>query len=84
MGNGYLRASPDKNPGPPTRQSAVCGEDIIYISMCSGGEEVEPLRPSGRDYDPDRLSPRLAGVRVVRSAMVAGQVGHRPATRPQG
>ena len=37
MGNGYLRASPEKNPGPPTRQSAVCGEDIIYISMCSGG-----------------------------------------------
>src|SRR5262249_40017521 len=41
-------------------------------------------RPSGRDYDPDRLSPRLAGVRVVRSAMVAGRAGHRPATRPQG
>src|SRR2546430_1819292 len=37
-----------------------------------GRQEVEPLRPSGRDYDPDRLSPRLAGVRIVRSAMVAG------------
>src|SRR5262245_18049443 len=37
-----------------------------------GSQEVQPLRPSGRDYDPDRLSPRLAGVRVVRSAMVAG------------
>src|SRR6266481_7641998 len=34
-------------------------------------QEVQPLRPSGRDYDPDWLSPRLAGVRVVRSAMVA-------------
>src|SRR5262245_20109212 len=34
--------------------------------------------------DPDWLSPRLAGVRVVRSAMVAGRAGHRPATRPQG
>src|SRR5262249_51567486 len=31
-----------------------------------------------------RLSPRLAGVRVVRSAMVAGRADHRPATRPQG
>src|SRR6516165_10962772 len=40
--------------------------------------------PSGRDYDPDWLSPRLAGVRVVRSAMVAGRAGHRSATRPQG
>jgi hypothetical protein len=37
MGNGYLRAAPEKNPGPPTRQSAVCGEDVIYVSMCSGG-----------------------------------------------
>jgi hypothetical protein len=27
MGTGYLRAAPEKNPGPPTRQSAVCGED---------------------------------------------------------
>jgi len=37
MGNGYLPAPPEKNPGPPARQSAVRGEDIIYISMCSGG-----------------------------------------------
>jgi hypothetical protein len=36
MGNGYLPAAPEKNPGPPARQSAVCGEDVIYISMCSG------------------------------------------------
>src|SRR5215468_6570772 len=49
-----------------------------------GRQEIEPLRPSGRDYDPDRLPPRLAGVRVVRSAMVAGRADHRPATRPQG
>jgi phosphate starvation-inducible protein PhoH len=27
---------------------------------------------SGRNHDPDWLPPRLAGVRVVRSAMVAG------------
>src|SRR5262249_11421745 len=47
-------------------------------------QEVQPLRPSGRDYDPDWLSPRLAGGRIVRSAMVAGRAGHRPATRPQG
>ena len=37
MGNGHLPAASGKNPGPPARQSAVCGEDIIYISMCSGG-----------------------------------------------
>jgi hypothetical protein len=37
MGNGYLPAAPKENPSPPVRQSAVCGEDIIYISMCSGG-----------------------------------------------
>src|SRR5262249_4535410 len=46
-----------------------------------GGSMSEP---SGRNHDPDRLPPRLAGVRVVRSAMVAGRVGHWPATRPQG
>jgi hypothetical protein len=37
MGNGYLPAAPEKNPGPPARQSAVCEEDLIYISICSGG-----------------------------------------------
>jgi hypothetical protein len=37
MGNSYLPAAPKENPSPPARQSAVCGEDIIYISMCSGG-----------------------------------------------
>jgi hypothetical protein len=36
MGNSYLPAAPEKNPGPPARPNAVCGEDIIYISMCSG------------------------------------------------
>src|SRR5262245_8879545 len=39
-------------------------------ALDGGRQEVQPLRPSGRDYDPGRLSPRLAGVRVVRSAMV--------------
>jgi hypothetical protein len=37
MGNGYLPAAPEKNPGPLARQSAVCEEDLIYISICSGG-----------------------------------------------
>src|SRR5215471_14551926 len=32
----------------------------------AGRQEVQPLRPSGRDHDPDRLPQRLAGVRVVR------------------
>src|SRR5262249_28011461 len=53
-------------------------------ALDGGRQKVEPLRPSGRDYDPDWLSPRLAGVRVVRFAMVGGRTGHRPATRPQG
>src|SRR5262249_10872081 len=53
-------------------------------ALDGGCQEVQSLRPSGRDYDPDRLSPRLAGVRVVRSAMVAGRASHQPATRPQG
>jgi hypothetical protein len=43
-----------------------------------------PRQAWARNYDPDRLSPRLGGVRVVRSAMVAGRAGHRAATRPQG
>jgi hypothetical protein len=38
MGNGYLPAALEKNPGPPARQSAVCGEDVIYISICSGAQ----------------------------------------------
>ena len=37
MGNGYLPAAPGNNPGSPARQSAVCEEDLIYISICSGG-----------------------------------------------
>src|SRR5262249_44560384 len=53
-------------------------------ALDGGRQEVQPLRPSGRDYDPNWLSPRLAGVRVVRSPMVAGRASHRPATRPQG
>src|SRR5262249_52193129 len=49
-----------------------------------GRQAVQSLRPSGRTHDPDRLPARLAGVRVVRSAMVAGRAGPRPATCPQG
>ena len=41
MGNGYLPAAPEKYPGPPARQSAVCGEDVIYISICSGGAIIK-------------------------------------------
>ena len=41
MGNGYLPATPGKNPGPPARQSAVCGEDVIYMSICSGGAIIK-------------------------------------------
>ena len=41
MGSAYLPAAPEKNPGPPARQSAVCGEDVIYISICSGGAIIK-------------------------------------------
>ena len=41
MGNGYLPAAPEKNPGPPAHQSAVRGEDVIYISICSGGAIIK-------------------------------------------
>jgi hypothetical protein len=41
MGNGYLPAAPEENPGPPARQSAVCGEDFIFISICSGGTIIK-------------------------------------------
>jgi hypothetical protein len=41
-------------------------------ALDGGRQEVESLRPSGRNHDPDWLPPRLAGVRIVRSAMVAG------------
>jgi hypothetical protein len=41
MGNGYLPAAPEKNPARPARQSTVCGEDLIYISICSGGAIIK-------------------------------------------
>jgi hypothetical protein len=41
LGNGYLPAAPEKNPGPSARQSAVCEEDLIYISICSGGAIIK-------------------------------------------
>jgi hypothetical protein len=42
MGNGYLPAGPGgTNPGSPRRQDAVCGEDLIYISICSGGAIIK-------------------------------------------
>jgi hypothetical protein len=34
-------AAPEKTPGPPARQSAVCGEDLICISICSGGAIIK-------------------------------------------
>jgi hypothetical protein len=41
MGNGYLPAEPQKNRAQPARQSTVCGEDLIYISICSGGAIIK-------------------------------------------
>ena len=41
MGNGYLLAAPEKNSGPPAHQNAVCEEDLIYISICSGGAIIK-------------------------------------------
>ena len=41
MGNVYVPAAPEKNLGPPARQSAVRGEDLIYISICSGGAIIK-------------------------------------------
>jgi hypothetical protein len=41
MENGYLPATAEKNPAPPARQSTVCGEDLIYISICSGGAIIK-------------------------------------------
>jgi hypothetical protein len=41
MRNGYLPAAPKKKPGPPARRSAICEEDLIYISICSGGPIIK-------------------------------------------
>jgi hypothetical protein len=32
---------PEKSPGPPAPQTAVCGEDLIYVSICSGGAIIK-------------------------------------------
>src|SRR5262249_57084566 len=74
-----VQTYPDLN-----RMSEGVPDDGRDRAVGGGRQEVQPLRRSGRDYDPDWLSPRLAGVRVVRSAMAAGPAGHPPATRPQG
>jgi hypothetical protein len=55
--------------------------EIIY-AIDDRRAEREPLRPSGRDHDPDRVQARLAGLRAVRSAMVAGRVEYGPSARP--
>src|SRR5262249_46707030 len=84
----YGAKSPGQPAGPTHGKSPISHPRVPDAgrdrALDGGRQEVQPLRPSGRNHDPDRLSPRLAGVRVVRSAMVAGRVGHRPATRPQG
>jgi hypothetical protein len=41
MGDRYLPAAPEKNPSLAARQSAVCEEDLIYISICSGGAIIK-------------------------------------------
>jgi hypothetical protein len=40
MGNGYLPAALEKNPARP-RAKAQSGEDVIYISICSGGAIIK-------------------------------------------
>ena len=32
--------APEENPGPPARQSAAA-EDVIYVSICSGGAMIK-------------------------------------------
>jgi hypothetical protein len=41
MGDRYLPAALEKNPGLAARRTAVCGEDTIYISICSGGATIK-------------------------------------------
>jgi hypothetical protein len=41
MGNVYVPAAPEKNPGLPAHQTAVCGEDLIFVSICSGGAIIK-------------------------------------------
>jgi hypothetical protein len=37
----HTTAVPEKKLGPPVWQSAGCGEDLIYISICSGGPLIK-------------------------------------------
>jgi hypothetical protein len=41
MGDRYLPAALEKNPGLAARRTAVCEEDAIYISICSGGATIK-------------------------------------------
>jgi hypothetical protein len=38
MGNRYLPAGLEKNPGLPAHQTAVCGEDLIYVSIARAAQ----------------------------------------------
>src|SRR5262249_38923329 len=49
-----------------------------------GSQEIEPLRPSGRDHDPDRLPPWPAGVGGLRPAMAADRAFRGPPARSPG
>jgi hypothetical protein len=49
MENSYLPNVPEKNPAPPARQSTVCGADLIYISICSGGVIIK-ISAAGRAW----------------------------------
>jgi hypothetical protein len=42
----HTSAVPEKKLGLPVWQSAGCAEDLIYISICSGGPLIKLARPS--------------------------------------
>jgi hypothetical protein len=56
------------------RNGRACGRQSLRSAICA--TQSKGTRGPALGYG--------SRVRIVRSAMVAGRVGHRPATRPQG
>jgi hypothetical protein len=69
MGNGYLPAAPEKNLKPPARQSAVCEQDLIYISIFSGGPIIKISAAERPNFVLGQLI--ICGIAIFILALVA-------------
>jgi integrase len=76
-----LQAETEK---PPTIVNSSVGRTREYLTaveverLMATARKIEPIRPSGCDYDPHRVSARAPGFRGLRPTMASGRVPRRP------